>query len=417
MTAEIAILNRSAIALAADSAVTVGSKVYTSANKIVSLSKHHPVAVMLYGSSSLCGIPWETLIKTFRSLIGDSTFDTLELYANSFFEFVDNETIPFDVENTYAKKTAFNFFQSFFEYFNEIVSTIDDPNEKLIEMQKLISSTKEDLTSNTMAMDRDPSDIEDLVFQFSESFLELINIIFNQYQLDDLDKETLIEACCKYLISNQFMFEEPTGIVFAGFGETELFPSLVSYTVGGKYKYLKIVLEGRHEIDGVSENSHIIPFAQSDMVIRYLVGFDPSLKDFSREHISETLNAYNKLVTQMLEEYFVESEKLEAIDNNLNEYAEQFVQLYDEGINEFQQENYIGPMHEIITNLPHDELAKLAETLVNLSSYKNKLSQNQETVGGPIDVAIITKGDGLIWIKRKHYFDSTLNSDYFKRNH
>jgi len=28
-----------------------------------------------------------------------------------------------------------------------------------------------------------------------------------------------------------------------------------------------------------------------------------------------------------------------------------------------------------------------------------------ETVAGPIDVAIISKGDGLIWIKRKHYFD------------
>ena len=30
-------------------------------------------------------------------------------------------------------------------------------------------------------------------------------------------------------------------------------------------------------------------------------------------------------------------------------------------------------------------------------------------VGGPIDVAVISKGDGFVWIKRKHYFKAELN--------
>jgi hypothetical protein len=54
MTAEVAILNREAVALAADSAVTLssetGQKIFTSANKIFSLSDADPVAVMIYGS-------------------------------------------------------------------------------------------------------------------------------------------------------------------------------------------------------------------------------------------------------------------------------------------------------------------------------------------------------------------------------
>jgi hypothetical protein len=41
-----------------------------------------------------------------------------------------------------------------------------------------------------------------------------------------------------------------------------------------------------------------------------------------------------------------------------------------------------------------------------------------ETVGGPVDVAIISKYDGFIWIKRKHYFDKKQNpffrQKYFK---
>ena len=58
MTAEIVIMNRSAVALAADSAVTVRSedsrgKVFNTANKVFSLSKYAPVGIMISGSASV----------------------------------------------------------------------------------------------------------------------------------------------------------------------------------------------------------------------------------------------------------------------------------------------------------------------------------------------------------------------------
>lgn len=37
-----------------------------------------------------------------------------------------------------------------------------------------------------------------------------------------------------------------------------------------------------------------------------------------------------------------------------------------------------------------------------------------ETVGGPVDVAVITKGDGFIWVERKHYFKPELNTHFFR---
>jgi hypothetical protein len=39
-----------------------------------------------------------------------------------------------------------------------------------------------------------------------------------------------------------------------------------------------------------------------------------------------------------------------------------------------------------------------------------------ETVGGAIDVAVISKGDGFVWIKRKHYFRPELNG-HFQENY
>ena len=62
--------------------------------------------------------------------------------------------------------------------------------------------------------------------------------------------------------------------------------------------------------------------------------------------------------------------------------------------------------------LPADELAVMAETLVSLTSFKRKMSMDVETVGGPIDVVIISKGDGFVWIKRKHYFKPELNPGF-----
>lgn len=44
------------------------------------------------------------------------------------------------------------------------------------------------------------------------------------------------------------------------------------------------------------------------------------------------------------------------------------------------------------------------------------LQADAETVGGPIDVVVISKGDGLVWIKRKHYFLPELNHRYFYRD-
>jgi hypothetical protein len=69
----------------------------------------------------------------------------------------------------------------------------------------------------------------------------------------------------------------------------------------------------------------------------------------------------------------------------------------------------------VVEILPKDELAAMAESLVNLTSLKRKMSLGEETVGGPIDVAIISKGEGLIWIRRKHYFKKELNPHFFVR--
>jgi hypothetical protein len=46
---------------------------------------------------------------------------------------------------------------------------------------------------------------------------------------------------------------------------------------------------------------------------------------------------------------------------------------------------------------------------------KERVTSPSESVGGPIDVAVITRAEGLVWVKRKHYFDPELNLRYLNR--
>ena len=65
--------------------------------------------------------------------------------------------------------------------------------------------------------------------------------------------------------------------------------------------------------------------------------------------------------------------------------------------------------------MPKPELASMAESLVGLTSIKRKVSRGMETVGGPIDVAVISREDGFVWVNRKHYFPPELNIRYGNR--
>lgn len=125
MTAEIAVMNKSAVALAADSAVTIGShpnvKVYNGINKLFALSKICPVGIMVYGQAEFMGVPWEPIIKLYRRHLGKQTFDTLKQYADNFIAFIETHA------GLFSESHQAIFFQSLIgDFFQHIVYHIDN---------------------------------------------------------------------------------------------------------------------------------------------------------------------------------------------------------------------------------------------------------------------------------------------------
>ena len=139
-------------------------------------------------------------------------------------------------------------------------------------------------------------------------------------------------------------------------------------------------------VDLLNSDATIIPFAQSDMITTILTGIDPVMSEVVSNSIIGLENLTN-------------DEKANIINN----------------ISQNQKQQFIDPILEVVRTLALPELANMAETLVNLTSFKRHISDSLETVGGPVDVLVISKGDGPIWINRKEYFDISKNIEYYNR--
>ncbi len=58
--------------------------------------------------------------------------------------------------------------------------------------------------------------------------------------------------------------------------------------------------------------------------------------------------------------------------------------------------------------MPIQDAIDLAEFLVDLTTKFIRFCDGAQTVGGPIEIATITKHEDFKWIKRKHFFPREL---------
>ena len=192
--------------------------------------------------------------------------------------------------------------------------------------------------------------------------------------------------------------------MIAGYGDKELYPSLISGEFMGIY-FNKMKYNVKYNTKITFENSStIIPFAQDDVIATFMNGIDFTIL----QDILETVEEYKEERNNESQDSCCFSSCLDDLKEDIRKRV-QMSSSY----------NHWGPIIDTIAVAPKEELAQMAETLVNLTSFRRKLSMDSysQSVGGPIDVALITKGDGFIWMKRKFYFDKDLNHSFFENYH
>jgi hypothetical protein len=421
MTAEVLIMNKMAAALAADSAVTIaGKKVYNSANKLFAISKYAPVGVMVFGNAEFMSFPWETVIKLYRDQLGTKEFDRLPDYSADFFRFLKQATfISRSDEDAFAHQAAVTTYLALRDRLAKFVQQEINQNGSITE-QRTIELTQHVLDQAEKLAEESPlrptltKQFEKrLPKKFSVPLLAPVASVFENLPLTDKQRTQLARIVA--LSVSRGLFSANSGLVIAGFGRLDLFPSMVTSNIDGRIS--NELIQSPPDIQSISaqSNAFIRPFAQGEMVNTFMEGVDPSLAAMSSTFIERVFTDFPKNIIEHLQP----SEKA-GITEKLEQASKELFRTYQEQLRQYQREQHINPVLNAVAALPKDELAAMAEALVNLTSFKRKVTIETETVGGAIDVAVISKGDGFIWIKRKHYFKPELNhhfaTNYFRKN-
>lgn len=430
MTAEIALLNKLAVTLAADSAVTIGSgastKVYNSADKIFEGTNLDPIGIMVYNSPELSGIPVESIIKMHRDRECKDHFSTVFDFADAFLDYLKNMPAPEVTVSSNIDDLSLNKCLAMRDVIKDATDTIFKDvgsGKRIVKPDRLLQEIESDqimfMQSELQTLQEMPDcewavglTVEEVLRNHKDTFDKLIDSVLEDVITFPSVREEMANVLA-FSIIKEFDKSTLTGLVFAGFGKDEIFPSLVSYEVYGSVAgRLKHTRTQRFDVDRkLYPDAAIYPFAQQDMVDRFVYGLDFQFLDLCDRFLAGSLTELKVRLTELLGEgdIAVRDAIPEALDAILSEFNDNIVPGHLRRSRE--------QLSDMVRSMPKQELAALSESLVHITSLKRKFSAGAESVGGPIDVAMITRAEGFVWVRRKHYFDAALNPRFFFRRY
>lgn len=246
---------------------------------------------------------------------------------------------------------------------------------------------------------------------------------FKKYAYNDIKKYageheiSNVELLCEsfyYYFAAEFPKAFYTGLVFVGYGESVIYPSVIPIIITmGIDNHLEYYIDER-SVYCISKNdlnaAAIVPFAQVDVTQTIVRGINPSFQDIIYDVIDKSIKSYTNVITDILDSDTSTvnvSEAVKRLDKN------DIIKNITGQIGREMYTRYTEPLLETVVSLDKEDMANMAESFISLTSLVRRMQPGEETVGGPVDVAVISKGDGFIWINRKHYFKPELNASFF----
>lgn len=416
VTSEVLILNKRAVVVAADSAITSSGgehpRYSKSATKIFDLSVKGSVAGAFFGNALVDGVPWEVAIKLFRRHLGGTTFDRVSEYLQALTSFLSGNVSlhPGTQREPLVEEQFDNAVLQIIKYVRGIDGQVFDGVLTLADRQaRWIAAATEishKLDGFGVVASLSPAALAAVTANQVKWVPRVQQQLAQVPTFDAINALQLAELAHKLRYTRPDVLLSETGLVVAGYGDADIFPSYRQIAVYGHVgDELCFTETTNYEITHV-QPAMIQPLAQTSMIDMFTDGFGASLKSIidraSRKALQEViadLAAGGVVVPPLLGDQLVE-------------------QSHATFMTEWQRENWkqnYTPLIQVLATLDVQEMAHLAESLLGLESLKERVTSPTEEVGGPIDVAAITRAEGLVWVKRKHYFDAELNLRYAAR--
>lgn len=406
MTAEVIVLNRNGVAMAADSVIATQEHrhpvIFNSVDKIFPLSPPNAIGVMVYQTPEFMGVPWETIVSDYTKRHADHVHKTIQDCADHFLSVLqDFQPTHITPEEALLDFLSLNLDELIEEYLPQSVQgdvQAADVKAALAEIETALQNLPVILREDQRA------DIA-FVWRYRRSIYRAQKRTFRKIATAPLGRTELrlLWQICALLMERDHFSMAYTGLALAGFGSDELLPNAKCYKVQcvmpGR---LKVKLEVDRRITHANK-AIIIPLAQKDMVHWFLQGVDRQYERYAidmMQQLSQEIASY--AVGQLSE-----GETADAMQARLMDILDRKFSDIGNLLSEYKRLNFLDPVMEAAKSLPKLELASLADAFVRLTSLRRRMSTDIETVGEPIDVAVISKIDSFVWVRKKGYDDFT----------
>lgn len=409
MTAEILVMNRSAVALAAQGGLSAGygpePAVTRESAKIFPLFDGMPVALMIYGRADLLGQPWQTLITHYLETSKPPEAKMLSDYAAHFFAFLDDNVwmFPEQEQRSHLEGLLASIFGRIIDEAAEIYAF--SAGERLNELEALQRAIdiwhrryEHDVRGEEVPVVETFQDArrESFADRFSNEIESVLDSVFGQVRLDAGRVEKLWDIAY-YAVTRDRFYEGCTGLVFAGYGREELMPAMCSWYVSSIVNYrMKRTLDWQKAITSQPPQSLVVPFADAPVTNRLMRGLDLAFEN-------DMLRAVEQLIGEVGVHMVNGTKQLDMpVRKAMKE--ELFARILPEAMTTFQNwmrdyipERSVSPILGSLEAMGADDLARTARSLIGL----NRLGREEFTLFESMDTAVITRKEGFTWHSRQ----------------
>ncbi|MBV9331083.1 MAG: hypothetical protein JOZ55_05980 [Alphaproteobacteria bacterium] len=409
MTAEVAVMNQRAVALAADSAITLVSGpstiVRNSQKKLFQLDEKLPLGIMFFGLADLLGHPWETLIVNYRETLRPGELPSVRDHARHFLGMLDRLGATSSL--AMQKREYSRLLASVFRYIIDLARYLRDTDEfgrSSLPDTAYLARAIDRVWHNYRFYDdgrprRDlacfPQDFaERIAEQYRQTNSELVAQCFEPFGLPKRSYRKLAEIASHAVVKDLFL-EDVTGLVFAGFGSNEHYPCVVTCFVSAMIGGIAKRADASIDAIDTATRSKLRIFGDSEISNAFIRGIDVSverrsqsaLRTLMQGFMEETVHSAEGMTPHQRQEILRRSRAL------LPGYLSRFRGT----LSQHQRENFVDPVLRVLEVAGIDELATTAQELVSLNALRKRITAESPTVGGAIDVAVISRESGFQW--------------------
>jgi len=405
LTSQIVLMNKLGVALATDSSITIrhgeNTRTYGSAEKIFSLPNEHKVALLHSGSTEFMGHPYEVLITEWKKTLNRPLSD-VKSYAESFVRWLSHRSDLFsqDLQEDFFEDHATDYFLDLRKVLLERLESNQMSTDTWNSAETL------EFTANFFTKDldwlRSLNTCEGLSEKWAETVAtsiqhklkEATDFVFDDTPWDVTSSE-IVQMIGKEIIYRTIGNEQDARVAFVGYGFEQMYPEHVWVDlrglIGDKPRYTIESLLVTNDND-----SWLQTHAQSEAIHTYLRAYHVSFLDKAKSNLREAvLEILEKLDGKFDNETYLE------LENDISVLKEEAVDKLVKAFEDNSHNRFVKPFTGTLAGLPTTSLAKMAESLIELQILRQSSQGIQDTVGGPVDVAVITLETGFTWFRHK----------------